>query len=177
MWRYLTSVLVLGAGIAAAEPTKYVFEWAGDGGYAMRGAFEYDSENVVGRFVTVSDITCFVVEGTQDSVPVGRWALTMLNEQTTWRLHFDPATSSFLVEGQGIWMPQAWNMDGEGVNCGQGGFGFNIGNAAQDICLDETLIFDSQVSPEQPFPASRVDRYTFPIDACDGPALLGLLGD
>ncbi|MGP6088523.1 hypothetical protein [Antarctobacter jejuensis] len=175
MGRYLTVILTVFAGAALAEPVTYAFEWQGGGGYRVKGALEFDPEEVAGPFVLESDLSCFVIEGKLDGAPVGRWALTMLNEETTWRLHFDPEASSFIVDGEGIWMPQAWNMDGEGVDCGKDGFGFNIGNAAQDICLDGRLIVDSQVSPGTPFPASRVEDFAFPKDACKLPALLSLL--
>ncbi|SMX39038.1 hypothetical protein [Maliponia aquimaris] len=178
MWqeRTLLAACLAGvAGVAAAEPETWAFEWQGSGGYAVRGALSYDSAAVEGPFVVEGDVTCFVIEGTKDGAAVGRWALGQLNEQTSWRLHFDPAGGSFVVDGEGIWMPQAWNMNGEGTDCGAGGFGFNIGNAAQDICLDNSLVVDSQVLPTQAFPAVRVARYDFPGDACTGPALLSLL--
>ncbi len=175
MRRYLSWFLILSAGAVDAETMTYAFEWHGGEGYTLKGAMEYQSEAVTGRFVTAQDLTCFVIEGRMEDTPLGRWALTMRNEETTWRLHFDPLTDSFLVDGQGIWMPQAWNMNGEGNNCGPDGFGFNIGNAAQDICLDNTLILESQAQPDRPFPAVRVSRYEFPRDACNAPALLGHL--
>lgn len=175
MWLRVTWILACAAGMAAAEPETWAFEWQGSGGYAVRGGLSYDSAAVQGPFVVEGDVTCFVIEGTRDGAAVGRWALGQLNEETTWRLHFDPARGSFLVEGDGIWMPQAWNMDGEGIDCGAGGFGFNIGNAAQDICLDNRLIVESQVTPDRAFPAVPVERYDFPSDACIGPALLSLL--
>ncbi|MBV7394898.1 hypothetical protein [Mameliella sediminis] len=167
--------LMATAGNAAAEPVTYAFEWQGSGGYVVKGALQYDSDAVTGPFVREHDLACFVIEGRKEGDPVGRWALTMVNEQTSWRLHFDPATGSFVVDGQGVWMPQAWNMNGEGDDCGPGGFGFNIGNAAQDICVDDTLIFDSQVAPDVPFPAVRVEQFAFPGDACNAPAMLSLL--
>lgn len=175
MIRGLAMSLAVAASAAAAEPVTYAFEWTGGGGYAVKGALHYDDDLVTGRFLREHDLSCFVIEGSKDGEPVGRWALTMLDEQTTWRLYFDTVTDSFLVEGQGIWMPQAWNMNGEGVDCGEGGFGFNIGNAAQDICLDTRLIIESQVAPERPFPAVRVEQFEFPGDACKLPAMLSLL--
>lgn len=175
MRRSLMPILTLTAATASAEPVTYAFEWQGSGGYAVRGALKYNSEDVTGRFVVARDLGCFVIEGTHEGEPIGRWALTMLDEQTTWRLHLDPVTKSFLVDGEGIEMPQAWNMNGYGNDCGEGGFGFNIGNAAQDICLDNQLIFESQVDPAQPFPAVRVEDYGFPADACNMPDMLSLL--
>lgn len=175
MLRRMTCVLMCAAGAVGAEPVTYAFDWQGNGGYGLRGALEYNSEEILGPFVTATDLTCFVIEGHQNEDPLGRWALLMLNEETTWRLHFDPATSSFLVEGDGVWMPQAWNMNGEGIDCGADGFGFNIGNAAQDICVNDTLIVESQVLPQTSFPATRVDRFGFPADACKTPAFLSML--
>jgi hypothetical protein len=70
-------------------------------------------------------------------------------------------------------MPQAWNMDGFGRNCGPGGFGFNIGGAAQDICVDGRLIVASQVPPPTPLAATPAPGLSFPPDACSGELLLG----
>ena len=151
---------------------SWAFAWQGAGGYEMRGALRFDAAQA-GRIVRETDLSCFVIEGTRDGDPVGRWALTMLGVDTTWRLHFDAQAGVFLVEGDGAWMPQAWNMDGTGDDCGPGGFGFNIGNYAQDLCIDDTLIVASQVDPFTPFPAARNDGYTFPRDACILPPLLG----
>lgn len=175
MIRGMALVLVGVAGSVAAEPVIHAFEWQGAGDYIVKGALEYDGALIMGRFVRDVDLSCFIIEGHKAGEPIGRWALTMLNEQTTWRLHFDPVAGRFVVDGEGIWMPQAWNMNGDGVDCGAGGFGFNIGNAAQDICVDNQLIFESQVAPDKAFPAVRVDDFEFPRDACKGPELLGLL--
>ncbi len=173
MIRGLALGLAIAASTAMAEPVTYAFEWTGSGGYAVKGALQYDDEAITDRFVREQDLSCFVIEGSKDGEAVGRWALTMLNEQTSWRVHFDPVVGRFLVEGEGVWMPQAWNMDGDGIDCGAGGFGFNIGNAAQDICVDNRLIFESQVAPEEPFPAVRMEDFKFPRDACIAPPLLG----
>ncbi|MBT53395.1 MAG: hypothetical protein CMF72_08355 [Mameliella sp.] len=175
MKRVLALGLTIAAGGAVADPVTYAFEWAGGGGYAIKGALQFDDAAYTGRFVREQDLSCFVIEGSKDGEDVGRWALTMLNEQTSWRMHFDPVLGRFLVEGEGVWMPQAWNMNGEGIDCGEGGFGFNIGNAAQDICVDNQLIFESQVTPEEPFLAARMDEFEFPRDACIAPPLLGWL--
>lgn len=175
MRRYLSVILTVIAGTALADPVVYAFEWQGSGGYRLKGALEFDPAEVAGPIVLETDLSCFVIEGLKEGTPVGRWALTMLNEETTWRLHFDPVASSFIVDGEGIWMPQAWNMNGEGIDCGPEGFGFNIGNAAQDICLNGKLIVESQALPSAPFPASRVKDFAFPRDACKLPALLSLL--
>lgn len=160
---------------AMAEPVTYSFVWKGAGGYEMRGALRFEA-NRADWLVRETDLSCFVIEGSLEGAPVGRWALTQLEVDTTWRLHFDAEAGAFLVEGDGVWMPQAWNMDGAGMNCGADGFGFNIGNAAQDLCVDNTLIVESQVDPFRPFPALPVDSYDFPDDACYAPPLLSQAG-
>lgn len=173
----LFACLLLLAGPLRAEQASYSFAWEGGGGYALRGALSFDADFLGRGLVRGHELSCFVIEGSKNGVPVGRWALGDLDALTTWRLHFDPEAPAFLVEGQGIDMPQAWNMDGGGYDCGAGGFGFNIGNAAQDICIDGELIFESQASPFRPFPAVRVADFDFPPDACIGPDLLSLLDE
>ncbi len=166
---------LLPAPAAWSETATYRFVWQGDNGYAMTGALAFDASRVPGRFVREADAMCFVIEGTLEGEPIGRWALGMLNEQTSWRLFFDPVLSAFLVEGQGIRMPQAWNMNGAGDDCGIGGFGFNLGNLGQDFCRDNRVIVESRVDPYAPFPAVRDDGFRFPTDACKGPDLLSYL--
>lgn len=174
--RYLLPVVLsFCASAAVAEPVSYAFEWKGNGGYSLRGGLSYDTATIKGQLVEAQDLSCFVVQGLKDGQPIGRWALSMLNEETTWRLFFDTLNGQFLVEGMGIDMPQGWNMDGAGIDCGQGGFGFNIGDAAQDICLNGELIVDSQVDPQRLFPAVRDDDYEFPNDACTGPMMMSAL--
>ena len=170
----LTFVAALGlmtAG-AAAEPRTYVFTWAGAGGYTMSGAIAFDSAAAEGGLIFETAVDCFEITGFQDGAPVGRWALKQVTDETTWTLTFDITAEAFVVYGENAFMPQAWNMDGYGENCGPDGFGFNIGNAAQDLCLDGQLVFESQVDPSQPFPAERVETYAFSSDACLGPELI-----
>ena len=172
----LAGLLLCASAVAAdAEEARYRFEWQGGGGYVMRGAMSFDAALLGSSIVTASDLTCFFIEGSRDGGPVGRWALSMLNEETSWVLTFLPQSSEFAVFGEGAMMPQAWNMDGFGTDCGAGGFGFNIGNAAQDLCIDGRLILESQVPPERPFPALRDDALSFPPDACMGPLMMSAL--
>ncbi|MEM1386810.1 MAG: hypothetical protein AAF748_01440 [Pseudomonadota bacterium] len=156
----------------AADSVAYRFEWIGGGGFEMRGALSFSADLMGAQVVTEADVQCFVIEGFEAGAPIGRWALGQLSEETTWTLTFDPVTEAFVVFGDGAPMPQAWNMDGGGFNCGDGGFGFNIGNAAQDLCLDGQLLYQSQVSPGRPFPATRDDGFAFPGDACSGVMIL-----
>ena len=90
------------------------------------------------------------------------------------RLNFVAPESRFMVEGESEWMPQAWNMRGDGSGCGLGGFGFNLGNIAQDICVDDEVVVDSQIDPFKPFPAIRAQSFPFVSGACHGPLLLGM---
>ncbi|MEC7762243.1 MAG: hypothetical protein VX874_10080 [Pseudomonadota bacterium] len=160
---------------AHAEDAIYRFTWQGAGGYAFDGAMSFDASKLGGGRIHEGDVQCFVIEGRRGEVPVGRWALGMLIPETTWLLTFDTGVEEFVTYGLGDPMPQAWNMDGYGTDCGEGGFGFNIGNYAQDICIGGTLIADSQMPPVAPFPAERVDTYDFPVDGCRPSMLLSEL--
>ncbi|MFW2541265.1 hypothetical protein ACN2XU_01390 [Primorskyibacter sp. 2E107] len=168
-------LLVLAALPAAADPVTYRFSWKGAEGYSMTGAMSFDSALLDARVVREGDVSCFHIDGFFDGEPIGRWALTMLNERTSWRLHFIPREAAFVVEGRGIPMPQAWNMNGAGDDCGEGGFGFNLGNLGQDFCRNDEPLFASRIDPYTPFPAVRDDSYQFPPDACPGPPVLGAL--
>lgn len=169
----LASCLALITGAAAAQDARFRFLWQGAGDYTMRGALSFPADLLSQGVIHETDLSCFEIEGFLGAAPVGRWALGLLGPETSWTLTFDPAVSAFLVYGSGAAMPQAWNMDGAGYNCGPGGFGFNIGNAAQDLCIDGQLIFDSQVDPSQPFPAVRDDTLVFGENACRPEMLLG----
>ncbi len=173
--RLLAVLAALAAAPAGAQDATFRFEWSGGGGYAMRGALSFPAARLDAKLVLEDDVRCFAIEGLKGGKVIGRWALGMLTEETTWRLTFSPAASGFVVWGDGAPMPQAWNMDGAGYDCGAGGFGFNIGNAAQDLCLDGELLRDSQVDPARPFPAMRDDGFSFPGDACRGEVLMGHL--
>lgn len=165
------------AAPCAAERQAWRFDWPGAGGYSMRGALAFDLAQP-GLPVLEGDVDCFFIEGFRNGAPIGRWALGMLTEGTTWVLTFDPVAGAFVVFGPQAPMPQAWNMDGFGTDCGEEGFGFNIGDAAQDLCLDGRLLVESQIDPERPMPAVRDDRVAFPADACLGPpAISGLIED
>jgi hypothetical protein len=159
------------ATAARGEDVAYSFTWEGAGGYVMHGALAFDAASA-GPLVRENDVQCFVIEGFRDDEPIGRWALGQLTEETTWTLTFSPAQSAFVVYSPMATMPQAWNMDGFGENCGDPGFGFNIGNFAQDLCVDGELARESQIAPARPFPATRDDGYVFPSDGCRSALML-----
>ncbi|KMW58470.1 hypothetical protein AIOL_003445 [Candidatus Rhodobacter oscarellae] len=168
----LAFVFAAAAAPGQAGDVTYRFEWQGAGGYVMQGRMSFDVALLGKRYVLEDDLSCFEISGTKDGVPVGRWALGMLLPETTWRLTFAPTPSEFVVFGEDFPMPQAWNMDGFGRNCGDPGFGFNIGGAAQDLCVDGALIVASQVPPPRPMPVERANGIKFASDACRAEALL-----
>ncbi|MCT4373513.1 hypothetical protein CLG85_025740 [Yangia mangrovi] len=173
--RALLAAVALTGEMSAARASELAwrFEWLGNGGYEMRGAIAIDAALAERDYVYAEDVECFVVEGYHEGRPIGRWALGMKTDETSWALTFRPRQNAFEVFGPQSPMPQAWNMNGFGTDCGREGFGFNIGNAAQDLCLDGHLLTASQVTPSRPFPATRDDAARFPRDACLAPALLG----
>lgn len=162
------------ASMAQGQEVTYRFSWQGGNGYSLSGALSFDPGRS-GPLVRETDVTCFEIFGFHAQEPLGQWNLSMLGSETPWRLHFLPGESRFMVEGEEIWMPQAWNMRGDGRGCGPDGFGFNLGNIAQDVCVDDAVIVASQVDPFQPFPALRDDAYRFGPKACHAPLLLGSL--
>lgn len=168
-----TLAALLSAPAAEAREISYRFVWTGGGGYSMTGAFSFDANLASAEIVTADQVRCFYIEGFKDGVPIGRWALTQKTEQTFWILNFNPQKSQFYVGGLSQRHEQAWNMNFSGNDCGIGGFGFNIGNAAQDLCKDNTLLFASQVPPATPFPAERAP-VEFPPDACKKSDLISL---
>ncbi|MEL6532953.1 MAG: hypothetical protein AAFN09_04060 [Pseudomonadota bacterium] len=162
----LLACCALTTGPLAAQEAIYGFEWQGGGGYSMRGAFAIDEGLATGPRLDQEAVTCFEVTGFSGGQAIGRWALGQLQEDTTWVLTFDLESRALVPFGTGDPMPQAWNMDGFGRNCGEGGFGFNIGNAAQDICLNNELIVESQVPPPTPIPTRPLPAFEFSGDAC-----------
>lgn len=167
MHLHFVLMLALSALAAPAAAQDFRFEWRGSGGYGFRGAVSFADVPAKGLW-TQDHVRCFEIDGTRDGAPIGRWALGMVTEETTWQLTFDPEARAFVTAGPDWPISQAWNMDGEGMNCGASGFGFNLGDFAQDICLDNTLIVESQVPPNTPFPARETSGHLFGPDACLG---------
>ncbi|MGX9355211.1 hypothetical protein ACS3SW_08630 [Roseobacteraceae bacterium S113] len=160
---------------AAAQEVTYRFSWEGGGGYAMSGAFSYDPAEIADGIVREGDLTCFAVAGAKDGAVLGSFELSEVTPETTWVFTFFPLIHSFATFDAHFPMPQAWNMDGFGFNCGPGGFGFNIGSAAQDLCFDGQLLVESQVPPDRPFRAMRDDGHAYGPGACRAPLLMGEL--
>ena len=58
---------------------------------------------------------------------------------------------------------------------GEGGFGFNLGNIGQDLCLSNVMVEESRISPYEDFPATLDPEFVFPADACRGVMILSQL--
>lgn len=172
--RWLCALLLM-ARAAWAEPEIYQFTWQGNGDHVLNGALMLDPAQAGAPVVTEEAVQCFWIEGRRGATVLGSWGLGQRTAATTWTLTLDRRVPEFLVYPDRDGMPQAWNMNGWGENCGAPGFGFNIGSAAQDICVDGRLIVESQVPPSTPFLVRRIDSFDFPPGSCSAPLLLGAL--
>lgn len=143
----VAAVLAVLAG--PAQAAQFNFCWSGSNGYTMTGSIGFADALMARSIVTEEDVSLFRIAGFRDGVAIGKWNLNDLAEDTTWHLRFDPRTLTFPTGGS---FPgeasQGWNANGDVTDCGLGGFGFNSGNYAQDICLDGVWIRDSSIPPE-----------------------------
>lgn len=142
------TAVLLALFAAPVQAADFSFCWIGGGGYTMAGTMTVPDDRLDG-IVTEEDVTAFRITGFREGRPIGAWDLTQRTADTTFHLRFDPRAMAFPMGGDSTANYQAWNADGTASNCGAGGFGFNAGNNAQDICLDNTWIT-----------ASMVNRYT-----------------
>lgn len=162
------ALLLAGAvlpGVSAAQDV-YAFRWEGSAGYRVDGILSVDPAQAVDGIVTEEAVTCFAITGWQDGRQIGSWLLSELTPETDWNLNLDIRTGQFRMGGHSSGPDgQAWNMDGGGTSCGPGGFGFNAGDAGQDLCLDGDYILASQVPPATPLAISPYAG-TMPPGAC-----------
>ncbi|MGZ9808917.1 hypothetical protein ACXN5S_00455 [Pseudoroseicyclus sp. H15] len=136
----------------------------------MTGRIAFPDSALGKALVTERDVTEFEITGWLDGAEIGAWSLDELTPETTWHLNFDPKERRFPTGGNypGA-ASQGWNANGEVNDCGPGGFGFNSGNWAQDVCLDGTWISASSIEPDVPFFAA-----TAPVTPdCRATELLG----
>lgn len=161
---------------ADARAESWRFEWTGAGGYRMTGAFAIDGARTRAERVSGDDLACFVIQGYRDAEPIGVWRLSELTPATYWNFSFEPSSGRIPVGGLSFSGDgQEWNMSGAGDGCGVGGFGFNAGNAAQDLCVDDAWVAASSRPADQPFEAVRDDTVRFAPDDCRDAALLSML--
>lgn len=152
-------VLVIAASVLAnsSQAADFYFCWEGANGYTMTGQMSLNPVALNKPIVTQDDVTLFKIAGYQDGQLMGKWSLGDLQDTTSWLLNYDPARSVFLTPGEmGVGVSQAWNADGTAMDCGNPGFGFNLGSYAQDFCFNGVWIEESGMPPETPFFVSPV---------------------
>lgn len=166
MSRLVAVLVALGTPVSAADVS---FCWIGNSGYSMVGQMAIQPAAMSKRIVTEADITQFEIIGYHDGQMLGRWDIGQLSAGGTWHLRFDTIQQQFLTGGSfPTQASQGWNADGAVRNCGIDGFGFNSGNAGQDICVNGEYIADSTVPPDTPFFAGDMARYA----GCGRPLML-----
>ena len=138
---------------APVQAARFQFCWIGGGGYTMRGMIEFPDTLLNTGIITQDQVTDFAIWGFHDDVPVGSWALSGLKPTTTWEMSFDTTALAFPMGGvRAENTYQAWNANGEVNDCGANGFGFNGGNWAQDVCINNTYIEISSIDRYTPLP-------------------------
>lgn len=159
--RMLRALVLICTSTLLAHPAfaaRFQFCWIGNAGYTIEGIIEFPEARLGTGIITQDEITRFSIEGFHDGVPIGSWSNSQRNMDTTWTLFFDTTRLEFPTGGQFLEQSyQAWNANGEVNNCGPDGFGFNGGNWAQDVCVDNVWIAASSIDPDTPLPAYGMD--------------------
>jgi len=140
-----------------AHAADFYFCWQGANGYTMTGQMTIDPAALNKPVVTHDDVSLFKIAGYQNGSLLGKWDMATRVEGASWFLNFDPARREFMTPGDlGLGVSQAWNANGDADDCGTPGFGFNLGNYAQDFCLNGVWVEASGMPPETPFLVSPV---------------------
>lgn len=140
-----------------AQAADFYFCWEGSNGYTMTGQMSINPTALNKPLVTQDDVSLFRIAGYLDGELLGKWDMSTRAQSASWVLHYDPARSVFLTPGEmGLGVSQAWNANGNADDCGNPGFGFNLGNYAQDFCLNGVWVEESGMPPETPFLVSPV---------------------
>lgn len=163
---FLTLMLMLMSSSCYAA--SYQFSWVGSDGYRLEGAFSIPGSLAQAKHIDERAVKCFWIAGYRSDNPVGQWNISQLTDETNWRLNFEPQSSRFRTGGHSqSQFGQEWNMNGFGIGCGEGGFGFNSGNATQDICINNLWIKSSIISPKTSLLAIRNDQIVFEAADCN----------
>lgn len=159
MTRLVPAALALLLSATPPQAAQFQFCWVGANGYTMEGVIGFPDSLVNTGLITEADVTEFRIIGFLDGVVVGAWSLAERTPQTSWLLRFDTDTLRFPTGGiRSRNSYQEWNANGQVNDCGRiGGFGWNGGNYAQDICLDNTWIEDSSIDPDTPLFAQPME--------------------
>lgn len=158
----IRATLILAVLGAPAQAADFYFCWTGAAGYTMTGQMTVPDEKLGQSLVTENDVTRFKVAGYLDGMLLGKWDMANRTDTTSWLLHYDPTRAVFPTPGElGMGMTQAWNAGGNANDCGDPGFGFNLGNYAQDFCVNNQWIEESGMPPDTPFLVSPdpIDPY------------------
>lgn len=151
------ATLALCLASSQAHAVDYYFCWQGANGYTMTGQMSVNPVAVIKPVVTQDDVTLFKIAGYQNGTILGKWDMATRLGDASWFLTFDPAAREFMTPAQiGLGVSQAWNANGNADDCGTPGFGFNLGNFAQDFCVNDTWIEESGMPPETPFLVSPI---------------------
>ncbi len=151
------ATLVLALGATTANATEYFFCWEGENGYTMTGQMSLAADAREKPIVTENDVTEFRIAGYKDGILIGKWDQATREGDDPWFLTFDPERNAFFTPGElGLGVSQAWNAGGNADDCGNPGFGFNLGNYAQDFCLNGVWVEESGMPPETPFLVSPI---------------------
>lgn len=154
MIRALAVVAAFGA--TPVQAIDYYFCWQGANGYTMIGQMAIAPAAIAQPMVTEQDVTTFRIAGYRDGALIGKWDMASRAADAPWLLHFYPARGAFATPGDlGLGVSQAWNAGGDADDCGTPGFGFNLGDYAQDFCLNGTWVEESGMPPETPFLVSQ----------------------
>ena len=161
MQRLLLSTALIFAGATAAIPAetaRFQFCWIGANGFTMEGIIGFPAELLDSGIITEEQVTEFRIWGYHEGLPIGSWSLEERRFETTWTLFFDTDAREFPMGGHFLRQSyQAWNANGSVNDCGVPGFGFNGGNWAQDVCVDNVWIEASSIDPATPLPVHGMD--------------------
>jgi len=150
--RFALLTLLLPLPVQAATVN---FCWQGSDGYTMTGRMQIPDAHMSRSVVTEADVSRFKIAGYANGHLLGTWDMSQISDDTTWHLRFDPKKMIFLTGGSFAGThSQGWNANGNVDDCGTGGFGFNSGNFAQDICVNGTYVSASSIDPATPFMAT-----------------------
>lgn len=134
------------------QAADYYFCWLGGNDYTMTGQMTINPVALNKPVVTQDDVTLFKIAGYLEGTLIGKWDMATRAPDASWVLNFDPARNAFMTPGDvGLGVSQAWNANGDANDCGNPGFGFNLGNYAQDFCLNGVWVQASGMPPETPF--------------------------
>lgn len=159
MMHILPSALAILLASAPADAAQFQFCWVGANGYTMEGQIAFPDDFLNTGLITETDVTGFQIIGLIDGVAVGSWNMEDARADTSWVLRFDTDTLRFPTGGlRQDNSYQEWNANGAVNNCGAvGGFGWNGGNFAQDVCINNVWVEDSSIDPLTPLFAQPMD--------------------